>query len=480
MRTHARRVAAAAVLAALATAGLSVPATAAPQERDVRRYLIRTSSPATTDDVALRVRRTGGAVDTVYSRVFSGLSADLSAADAQALRETGGVQSVVPDQIFHTTATQSSPTWGLDRIDQRGVTGNKRYRYDTTGKGVTAYVVDTGVRFGHTQFAGRAVSGPDLVDYDDDAADCQGHGTHVAGTIGGSTYGVAKAVRVVAVRVLDCDGSGYASDIIDGLDWVVAHKPAGPAVVNLSLGGEAFPPIDEAVRRTIAAGVTVVVAAGNDGVDACTESPARVPQAITVAATDSRDRRPSWSNYGRCVDVFAPGVGVRSASASSTRASEVMSGTSMATPHVVGAVARFLQAHPRSTPVQTRNALVAASTARAVQGRQGSPDRLLHTAATAPRAATKVVATKNDRARTATLTWAPPSSNGGSAVTGYRVTRNGSDAAGVGPVTVTVSAATRSHTFRGLKKGSGYSLSVRAVNAVGTSAGVSRSVAALR
>jgi subtilisin family serine protease len=425
------------------------------------------------------VREGGGKVRSVYAKALSGFSATMTDGDARELRTDSRVQSVTLDAKVHTTGVQNAPTWGLDRIDQRGTAGNGSYRYDTTGAGVTAFVIDTGIRFGHSQFGGRATSGYDFVDYDTSAADCQGHGTHVSGTVGGSTYGAAKGVRLVSLRVLDCSGSGYLSDVIDALDWAIDHKPAGPSVVNLSLGGDANDLLDEAVDRTVSAGIPVVVAAGNDGLDACDASPARAPRAITVAATDSSDDRPWWSNAGSCVDVFAPGVDVRSASNTSSTASEVMSGTSMAAPHVTGTVARYLQGHPKATPSQVSSALVSAATPRVVDDPAGAPNRLLYVgvqALTAPGAPTKVVAAKSDVARTGTLTWVPPISNGGKAITGYLVSRNGKDSAGAGPKTVLVPATARTYTFSKLRSGSWYTLSVRAVNAVGTGSAASGNI----
>lgn len=467
----------------LTAGGAATTAQAAPDVPDttpkVNRYIIETDSTKVTRGVATDVKEDGGKVDNVYAKALSGFSATMTADEARALRADSRVQSVTLDAKVHTTGVQTNPTWGLDRIDQRARVGNGSYRYDTTGAGVTAFVIDTGTRFGHAQFGGRATSGYDFVDYDSYAGDCEGHGTHVAGTIGGSTYGAAKSIRVVALRVLDCYGSGYLSDVIDALDWVVANKPSGPSVVNMSLGGSALTVLDEAVDRTVSAGIPVVVAAGNEGASACGGSPARAPRAITVAATNKADARPSWSNAGSCVDIFAPGVDVRSASNNGNTATELMSGTSMAAPHVTGAVARYLQKHPKATPAQVTSALLAASTPRMVSSPMGSPNRLLYAGqqgVTAPGAPTQVAASKSDAARTGTIKWAPPSSNGGRAITGYRVTRNGKDSAGAGPKTVLVPATARSHTFSKLRSGSWYTLSVRAVNSVGTGAAVSKTI----
>lgn len=470
-----------AVTSVLLVAGSAVPAaTAAPQLPSqgavVKRYIVRTESSSVSKGLRTRVARRGGEVGNVYSRVFAGFSVTMTAAQAQTLAADSGVTSVTPDAVVHSTGTQDNPTWGLDRTDQRSTAGNRKYRYDTTGSGVTAFVLDTGIRFSHSQFGGRAVSGPDFVNLDDDASDCAGHGTHVSGTIGGSTYGVAKAVRLVSVRVLDCEGSGYMSDSIDALDWVIAHKPSGGAVVNMSLGGSAYPLLDQAVERTVAAGIPVVVAAGNDGENACNESPARAPHAITVAAISRGDSRADFSNYGRCVDLFAPGVDVKSASIASDTATEYMSGTSMATPHVTGVVARYLQTHPRSSSATTTAALFAAATPGKVKDRAGSPNRLLYAAPhpAVPQAPTKVKASKSNKKKTAKITWSVPSDNGGQAITAYRVSRNGKSSKGVGPITVTVSATTRSHTFTKLNKHIRYTLLVRAVNATGAGPAVSK------
>lgn len=466
-----------------AAAGTVTSAAAAPttdRSQAPRKYIVQTDSVAVTGGVVGGVRHEGGAVKDVYTKALAGFSATMTADQVRELRSDRRVRSITPDAVVHSTATQTNPTWGLDRIDQRTTTGNRSYRYDTTGAAVTAFVVDTGVRLGHSQFGGRASSGHDFVDDDTNATDCQGHGTHVAGTIGGSTYGTAKAVKVVALRVLDCTGSGYFSDTIEALDWILAHKPAGPSVVNMSLGGGAYAPIDEAVERTVAAGIPVVVSAGNNGGNACHQSPARAPHAVTVAATDSRDTRPGWSNVGSCVDLFAPGVDVRSASNDSNTATTVKSGTSMSAPHVTGVVARYLQKQPKATPAQVTTALAATATTSAVKNPGGAPNRLLHVAlqpVTAPGLPTSVVASKSDAKRTGTITWAPPTSNGGKIITGYRVSRNGKDSAGAGPKTVLVSASARSYTFSKLRAGSWYTLSVKAMNSAGTGAAVSKTIA---
>jgi subtilisin family serine protease len=249
---------------------------------------------------------------------------------------------------------------------------------------VTAYIIDTGILTTHTEFGGRATPGFDAVTSGGSAVDCNGHGTHVSGTVGGTTYGVAKDVRLVAVRVLDCNGSGSTSGVIAGIDWVTANH-ATPAVANMSLGGGASTALDQAVQRSIASGVTYAIAAGNGNFigiaqDACKSSPARVPEAITVSATNSSDTKASWANYGTCVDLFAPGVSITSAWATSNTATNTISGTSMATPHVAGVAALYLQGHAAAAPQEVRDALVAAATPSVVKSAgRGSPNLLLFT-----------------------------------------------------------------------------------------------------
>jgi len=481
MKKSAIGVAAAVSLAVLTSTGLPLTAFAQPSgpAPSSSRYIVQTVSATAADRVAGDLHRSGGRITHTYSRALAGFSATLTADQAQRARAKGGVISVTADARFHNTTVQNNPSWNLDRIDQRPTGGDLRYDYPTSGAGVTAYVVDTGTRLTHTEFGRRASSGYDFVDSDTNAADCAGHGTHVSGTIGGTTYGVAKAVKLVAVRVLDCDGSGWASDIVDGLDWVIADK-SGPSVVNLSLGGIAYAPLDAAVERTVAAGITVVVAAGNDGTDACESSPARAPHAITVAATDSDDQRAWWSNQGDCVDLFAPGVEIESASNSSNTASESMSGTSMASPLVAGVVARYLQAHPKDTPAQVASALAASSTKDVVADSAGAPNRLAYAApavaARAPGVPTAVVATRSNVANTGSIEWAAPTANGGPAITGYRVSRFGRDGTGLGTASVTVSASSRTYTFVGLRDRSRYTLSVQAINSVGASPAVSKRI----
>ncbi|MDQ1651930.1 MAG: hypothetical protein QOI35_1130 [Cryptosporangiaceae bacterium] len=317
-----------------------------------------------------------------YTSILKGFAATMSETDARALAADPSVAYVEQDAKVTADATQSGATWGLDRLDQRALPLNGTYTYATTASNVTAYVIDTGIRLTHSEFGGRARSGWDFVSNDADASDCNGHGTHVAGTIGGAKYGVAKGVKLVAVRVLDCAGSGSTSGVVAGIDWV-AKNAVKPAVANMSLGGGASQAMDDAVRRAIAAGVTFAVAAGNENADACKSSPARTAEAITVGASTSADAKASFSNWGTCVDLFAPGNAITSSYYTSDTATASMSGTSMASPHVAGAAALYLAAHSTATPAQVRDALVTGATPAIVSGAgPGSPTRLLSTGTT--------------------------------------------------------------------------------------------------
>ena len=283
------------------------------------------------------------------------------------------------NQTVHLAdTTQSSAPWGLDRIDQAALPLSGTYTYpDSAGSGVTAYVIDTGVRITHSQISGRASYGYDAVDGDTTAADGNGHGTHVATTIAGSTYGVAKKAKIVAVRVLDNAGSGTTAGVIAGIDWVTDNH-SGPSVANLSLGGGASSTLDTAVRNSIASGVTYAVAAGNSSANASSYSPARVTEAITVGATTSTDARASYSNYGSVLDIFAPGSSITAGWYTSDTATNTISGTSMATPHVAGAAAVYLAGHTSATPAQVATALVNGATSNAVTSPgSGSPNKLL-------------------------------------------------------------------------------------------------------
>ncbi|WP_128977117.1 S8 family peptidase [Streptomyces roseicoloratus] len=322
----------------------------------------------------------GAKIKRTYTAALNGYSIELSEAQAKKLAADPAVASVSQNRVFHVDGTQPSPpSWGLDRLDQKALPLNQSYTYpDSAGQGVTAYIIDTGVRISHSDFGGRAFNGYDAIDNDNTAQDGHGHGTHVAGTVAGSKYGVAKKAKIVGVRVLDNSGSGTTEQVVAGIDWVTQNA-VKPAVANMSLGGGADSVLDEAVRRSIASGVTYGVAAGNESSNASGYSPARVSEAITVGATTSSDARASYSNYGSVLDIFAPGSSITSAWNSSDTATNTISGTSMATPHVVGAAALYLGANPTATPAAVATALVNAATPNVVGNPgSGSPNRLLY------------------------------------------------------------------------------------------------------
>ncbi len=301
----------------------------------------------------------------VYSAALNGFAGTLNAGQLNALQHNPNVKYIEQDGIATASTTQTGATWGIDRTDQRALPLNTSYSYTNTGLGVTAYIIDTGIDMAHSEFGGRAIAGFDAFTDGQNGNDCNGHGTHVAGTVGGAKYGIAKGVSLVAVRVLDCGGSGAWSGVVAGIDWVAAnHLPGTPATANMSLGGGASTAVDDAVKRLIADGVATAVAAGNGNIfgiaqDACKYSPARVPEAITIGATTKTDAKASYSNYGNCVDFFAPGSGITSSwIGSGTTETNTISGTSMATPHIAGIVAQLFEKNPAATPADIERALV--------------------------------------------------------------------------------------------------------------------------
>ncbi|MDW5328229.1 S8 family serine peptidase [Plantactinospora sp. KLBMP9567] len=406
---HRRTRRLAAGLAVAVTAGLFgtamvAPAAAAPAGGTIRHsggatavtgsYLVvleeaSVGADSVTDRAGVLAARAGGKVARTYRHALRGFEFTGSAEAARRLATDPSVAYVEQNHRVRLTGTQTpTPSWGLDRIDRRPLALDNSYTYPTTGSGIRAYVIDTGIRLTHQTFGGRAVSGFDAID-GGPASDCQGHGTHVAGTVGGAEYGVAKGVTLVAVRVLDCTGSGTYAQVIAGVDWVTGdHDPGERAVANMSLGGPANSAANTAVANSIADGVSYAVAAGNENVDACGGSPASVPAAITVAATGGlqggpgrTDARASFSNYGPCVDIFAPGVAIVSSTIATDTSSGPADGTSMASPHVAGAAALVLAQNPSYTPQQVRDLLVGGGTPGLVTNPgPGSPNVLLYVA----------------------------------------------------------------------------------------------------
>ncbi|MFI9821722.1 S8 family peptidase [Streptomyces sp. NPDC052013] len=387
-----------AAIGAAATAALTaslvsaLPATAAPAAEGRIQYEGAANAVPGSYVITLKGTKAGSAegralaakygadIERTYTKALNGYEIEASETEAKRLAADPAVASVIQNRTFRITGTQPNPpSWGLDRVDQRNLPLNSSYTYpDSAGQGVTAYVIDTGVRITHSDFGGRASNGYDAIDNDNTAQDGHGHGTHVAGTVAGNAYGVAKKAKVVAVRVLDNSGSGTTAQVVAGIDWV-ARNAVKPAVANMSLGGGADSALDTAVRNAIASGVTFVVAAGNESTNASTKSPARVTEAITVGATTSSDARASYSNYGSVLDLFAPGSSITSAWRTSDTATNTISGTSMASPHVAGAAALHLADNPSATPAQVSSALTSAATTGVVGNPgSGSPNRLLH------------------------------------------------------------------------------------------------------
>ena len=374
------------LLISIATASLfiSLPTqhvASAAQDESEGTYIVVLRSSNDFDVAEAEVVKSGGRTEKRFTHAINALSVRVKHSEVARLRNNPKVLFVELDQPVYALDTQNpSPSWGLDRLDQRTLPLDSVFTAADKGVGVDAYIVDTGILSTHTDFAGRMSTGYSAISDVNGTNDCNGHGTHVAGTTAGTTYGIAKSATLIPVRVLDCTGSGTFSGVIAGLDWIVGHHVAGkPAVANMSLGGGASSSVDLAVQNVISDGVVMAVAAGNDGLNACNYSPARAANAITVGSTTSTDARSSFSNIGTCVDIFAPGSGITSAWIGSTTATNTISGTSMATPHVAGVAAVLFGRYPTSTPAQIATMLRNSATPNIVASAgTGSPNYLLY------------------------------------------------------------------------------------------------------
>ncbi len=413
-------------------------------------------------------RGNGVAVHFRYRHALKGFNATIPPQAVDAIRKNPNVEYVEPDGIARKTQQSNPPSWGLDRIDQRALPLNATYNYQNNGAGVRVYIIDTGIRFDHQEYNGRAFSGYDFVDNDANAYDCDGHGTHVAGTVGGNTVGVAKGATLIAVRVLDCNGSGSWGGVIAGIDWVTANH-IKPAVANMSLGGGYYAPINTAVANSVAAGVVYAVSAGNSNANACNYSPASTPSALTVGASTSGDVRSSFSNFGTCVDIFAPGSSIYSSTMTSTNTYASWNGTSMASPHVAGVAALFLSANPNATPTQVETAIKSNATLNVLSSvGTGSPNSLLYSLIAGPVAppptAPSNLTVGNATTSSLTLNWTDNSSN----ETGFRIERAGSSN-GPWSFLTNVGAGVQTYTNTGLASSTTFYYRVFSYNGNGTS-----------
>lgn len=446
------------------------------------RYIVTYEENVDVDKKSNELKGKGAEVGETFKHSIKGAAITVSASEAAVIENMPGVAAIEVDEYIKVADTQQSAPWGVDRTDQRALPLNGTFTTEAeAGKGVDVYVVDSGILPTHVDFGGRVAQGWSVVNDGTGVLDCNGHGTHVAGTAAGTKYGVAKSATIIPVRVFDCSGGGYTSDVIKGLDWVKANHQAGtPAVVNLSLGGSSSLAMDSAIKSTIADGITATVAAGNEAVDACGLSPARTPEAITVAATDRTDTQSSFSNFGSCVDLYAPGSSITSAVHTSNTATAVYSGTSMATPHVAGAAAVILSRNPALTPAQVSAEILSTSTTGIVKNATaGTPNRLLFLSSTtgepaptptpapasAPSAPTNVVASPGDAAGEANVQWTSSVDNGSAIIDqDMFIYENGVKTYQVG-----IPAEYNNVTINGLPEGHTYTFTMASTNAVGTS-----------
>jgi subtilisin family serine protease len=439
------------------------------------QYIVTLKNDVAPRAFATAEAATGSQILSVYTAAINGFAAVLDASALERLAKDPNVESIEQDRIVVLQGDQVDPPWGLDRVDQRSGTRNSRYSYTNTGSGVTAYVIDTGILASHIDFGGRVGAGYTVYDDGRGTTDCNGHGTHVAGTIGGSTYGIAKAVSLIPIRVLSCSGSGSISGVIAGINWAINdHASDTPAVANMSLGGSYSVALNSAVANATADGIVFAVAAGNNNRLACSYSPASEPTAITVGAIGGSDDRASFTNYGSCLDLFAPGVSIMSATITSSSASRMLSGTSMASPHVAGAAALLLQSDPTATPAQIAALIVNSATPDVITGlAAGSPNLVLYTGAAfvspnpvAPSVPTSLTAVGG--VTQASLAWIAPTQSGSADVTDY-VVEHSSDSGSTWTVFADGVSTNTTATVTGLTNGTTYQFRVKAVSSGGTS-----------
>jgi len=422
-------------------------------------------------------------VTHTYNQVLRGFVVQANAKSIASMLSDDRIAYIEENGYVYASATQTGATWGIDRTDQRDLPLNSSYTYNTTASNVHAYIVDTGVLGSHQQFSGRMGNGYTAISDANGTNDCNGHGTHVAGTVGGTTYGIAKGVTIHPVRVLGCDGSGTNAGVIAGMDWV-AQNHVKPAVANMSLGGGASTSTDDAVARMTAAGVITVVAAGNDNSNACNYSPARAASAITVGSTTNTDARSSFSNFGTCLDIFGPGSSILSAWYTSSTATNTISGTSMASPHVAGVAALYLADNPTASVSAVTTALINGSTPNKVTSPgTGSPNRLLYslfsgggggdtTAPTTPGSASATAASSSQ----INVSWGASTDTGGSGLSGYRIER--CSGAGCSNFAEVGTSATTSYSSTGLSASTSYSFRVRAYDGAGNNSGYTNTASA--